>query len=260
MIPKSLLLSALILVPLFVGCGGGGAGGGDPDPPPSGTYPFAGTYIEVHGSGASGRMDPLNLRPGQSGTLQLVRYTADGSRTVLRPTWSVQGAGGAVTVEPATGSLQVIGPATGVFGFSANLAGTIHQQDGRVVQETTTVSGVVRPVFSSLGVRFIQIELFDDAGNKVGGAVTDGDGRFQASVPAVSLHLGAKQTTIPTHRVGTAPGFYRILRYNALNFLPEDSTCRIPIGTPTSGGDNALPFTVELVPLTQMPPFPNGCW
>ncbi len=246
---------------MVAGCGGGG--GGTP-PPPSDetgntaiTYPFAGRFVEL--MNGTKRLDPLNLRVGDSGKLVLASFSADGSRAVLPATWSLAGGDG-VTLNTSTGDFTVTAQPSGFFTIrSFPTSGTEVDQDAFVPTATTTVRGTVNADSTGYGVRFAQVEFFSSLGARIGASRTDGNGRFSALVDnAVSVTI--KPETLPVAAAGTYSGFYRMIRYNGKYYTAGGSSCLISVGPFSVGSNVSLPYPLRAaLQSSGPPPFPDGC-
>jgi len=260
-----LLVAALAAaLAVMFGCGGGG-GGGTPPTDDTGntpnTYPLSGVYIEF--MNGTTRLDPLNLKVGDSGTVVLASFTPDGSRFDIPASgWTTIGAGSPQFVMDTNGNFTVAGNPGAFFQveITASVGGSLktYDQDVHVATGTTRINGHVLAEAVLNDVRFVQVEFYDAGGTKVGAARSFGNGLFTAYADN-AVWMSIKPETINVNGAGAASGFYRMIRYHGISYS-TDSSCRVPIGPFTVGSSNNLPYTVYLLLQSAgPPPFPTGC-
>lgn len=250
---------------VIAACGGGGGGGGGTSGGSSGggndlgsQAPEPGNYIEFVSGRSDVVMDPLNMVPGTSFQLKAVNYDVAGNRTVLPAgSWSLFGADGSQVSLSSTGVLQAIADTPGIFGIAcvANVGGvnTNLNQDARVTSGTTVLTGRLVPESTSvIGVKYVQIEVFNASRVRVGGGLTGDDGRFRIVLPSNATGISAKASTIPTNK------YYRALKYNNRYYTPDGSTCAIVLPTISAGAVNTMPQNIQVAEKSMGPPPPPG--
>lgn len=257
---KTAILSLLFALLIILGCGGGGGGlnttGGSNGGNTS--APQAGQYLEFLVNGVS--VDPMNLRVGDVAQIVAVNYDPIGTRTVLAASgFTLTGASGSVATLSNTGVLQVIGEASGTFVVQANAtlgAGTVVVQMAGFVPASTAltrISGNVRSTTGNLRVGYVTVQFWDQFGNLVGGARTNGDGTFNGLALSTATRLTLRPQSIPA-------AYYAAIRYQNVNYATIGNACLMPLPALTPGATNSLPANI-LVPrlVDGPPPPPTGC-
>ncbi len=249
----------------LIACGGGGggaAGGGTNGTNPGAAVPLPGQYLEFIGNGGQA-VDPLNLRVTDQLQVQFVNYDLAGVRSVLvASNFTLVGTNSTKVSLSPSGFMQVVSDPNANFKVSATATvsgiNKTLTQDCRVAVGTATVSGTVvssGPVSglaSSLGIVYVQVDLYDQNLNRVGGSLTWKDGAFSATCPTSAKWLTLKADSI-------SDAFFRSLSYNGGDYSVFGTTCLVALPT-LHPGDN--PVTGQLI-VTRLidgpPPPPTGC-
>ncbi|MBX3112226.1 MAG: hypothetical protein KF857_09470 [Fimbriimonadaceae bacterium] len=256
---NSVLAAVLaVVVGISLGCGGGGGGpstsSGGGGGGGGGAIPVAGQYLEFFGQNGA-QVDPLNLTAGSSYTVQYVNYDLVGSRSVLSAhNWTLQGTGSASI--SGTGIMQVPVDPNVNFKVSAQstVSGTVKTltQDCRVARGTASVSGKVMSSNGVTGLVYVQVDIYDNNLNRVGGCLTGAGGAFTAVCPTNAKWITLKSATIPDT-------YFSALSYQGKDYSVFGTTCLAALPT-LAGGNNALPAPMIVPRLADgPPPPPSGC-
>lgn len=233
--------------------GGGGGGGGSLTAGWTGgtaAKPQAGVYVEFQKSGQ--RVDPMNLKVGDTVDVVAANYSVFGVRTVLgASSYSISGGGTSVTLS-STGSLKVLKALSTKFTVTvrASLGSTIsnYTQQG-MVQDGTAVIGGKWVDSAGKPVSHLQVEFYSSTGAFVGAGQTNGDGQFFASVKHTAKFMALATNSVTTE-------FLRAAKYQGKNYSTEQNVCPIPVPAVATGGSVSLPANVLLVRQTDGPPAP----
>lgn len=251
-----------VMAALLVGCGGGGGGastGGSGGGGGTGSAAReAGQYMEfVNGSGAV--VDPMNFNQGQVVQAVIANYDPSGNRSLIPATgYTISGAGASGVSLTPTGQLVITTAGTGRFNVrvTTTVAGTNRTFDHDGFAPGPGATNIVRgAVVNSAGVPIvgIQVELFDDLGNLVGGGVTGPGGSFNSRTTATGRRLTMRPQTVP-------PSLFRALQYQGKNYALAGVTCTITLPATAPGAQFQLPANLVLVrQLDGPPPPPDGC-
>lgn len=272
------VLVAFLLVLAIASCGGSGgggggattvgttvgtnAGGGSNISLGAGTA-FPGFYLEFQDSSGV-PVDPLNLRPGTTVRVQAVGYDTASNKTTLTTTNVVVNGGTGVTVD-ANRDMRG-SSATGFFQVSATvtIAGTPRtlNQECRYTVQTALVKGNARTIVGSRPVKFLQIDVYDVAGTRIGSGLSSSSGEFNiyTTTAARSFTFNTagidrinESNTLNQYRL------YRILRYASKYYNAGDVACAASLPS-FSGSTLTLPSTAIIPEVSSgPPPPPSGC-
>lgn len=257
---KTAILALIFALLIILGCGGGGGGINTTGGTTSGntSAPQAGQYLEFLVNGVS--VDPMNLRVGDVAQVVAVNYDPAGTRTVLAASnFSLTGATGSVATLNNAGVLTIVGQATGTFVVQASVtlgSNTVTVQMAGFVPASTAltrIAGNVRSTTGNLRVGYVTVQFWDQFGNLVGGARTNGDGTFNGLALSTATRLTLRPQSIPST-------YYAAIRYQNVNYATIGNACLMPLPSLTLGATNNLPSNV-LVPrlVDGPPPPPTGC-
>ncbi len=272
-------LVAFVLV-LAIACGGGGGGGGGGGANAGGNAggngggggsntslgaatAFPGFYLEFQdGSGVP--VDPLNLRPGTTVKVQAAGYDSLGNKTTLSTTGvSVNGGAGVVvdanrnmTGSAATGFFQVSGNVT-IAGVPRTLT-----QECRYTTQTAVVQGNVRTLTGSRAVKFLQVDVYDTNGNRIGSALCSGTGAFKIYTTTAARKFNLNNTSLDQINANNSLNqfrLYKILRYSSTYFNTGDVSCAADLPS-FNGATATLPANAIVLEVSSgPPPPPTGC-
>lgn len=270
-------LVAFVLI-LAAACGGGGGGGGTSTNGNGGgnggsggnfslgtQFGLQGFFIEFQDGGGT-PVDPVNLRVGSTVKLQGVFWNKSGQKTNLNNAITLSGSTGGATLD-ASRNLRSSN-ATGFF--QANMTVVVNgvneviTQQVRFTNSTVVVQGTVN-TFKSKAPKYLQIDIFDPNGNKVGAGTVAGNGSFRATVTTTSANRftinSASIDNFNNSNIATDTDhrMYRVVRYQSANYPAGDISCT-PFLPALSASGATLPAIVYIPEVSSgPPPVPDGC-
>ncbi len=235
------------------GGGGGGGGGGTGAPGDvislGAGVPLAGDYLEAI-DGRAGAIDPFSLRPGSTVRMVAVRYSSTGARTVLASNgWGLTGANNTQVTLGSDGLVTGLAVTPTPFTVFCTVNGVTKTQQMKISNDTTLLKGVIRRESSTTGIKYIEVEAVNAAGQVVAGAITGDGGNFTMRIPA-----GVAGFSIDKNSVNTTT-YYRQIRYNLRDYAADAEVCPVTL-TGLTAGTNTLPHPVYLLSKTAGPPPP----
>ena len=232
------------------GGGGGGGVGGPGDVVSLGSgVPLAGDYLEAV-DGRAGAIDPFSLRPGSTVRMVAVRYSSTGARSILPSTgWGLTGASNTQVTLGSDGLITALAVTPTPFTVFCTVNGVTRTQQMRISNDTTLLRGVVRRESSTTGIKYIEVEAVNAAGQVVAGAITGDGGAFTMRIPS-----GVAGFSIDKNSVNTT-SYFRQIRYNLRDYAADSETCPVTL-TGLTTGTNTLPHPIFLLSKTTGPPPP----